>query len=114
MQNDYGYNLGAASFESIYHAYQRIKAQAPVRDLTEYTVDRQQLKPGTKVFTSDDIPPGQTPTQLRDERNAKIANSKHIREAMRETVQNSAAHTREYFEVMQEFGNRGQILLARA
>lgn len=114
MQNDYGYNLGAASFESIHHAWQRIKAQAPVNDLTDYTVSRQQRKPGTKVFTPDNVPDGQTPNQLRALHEAKVANKKQIREAMNQTVNNSATHVREYYEVMQEKAGRGRILLARA
>ncbi|MFM2484603.1 hypothetical protein [Celerinatantimonas yamalensis] len=114
MQNDYGYNLGAASFESVYHARQRIRAEAPVKNLTDYTAERQQASPGTKIFTSDDVPPNQSADQLRQEHNAKVANSKQIREAMDRTVHNSATHIRKYYEMMQEMGDRGQILMARA
>ncbi|CAG9000382.1 MAG: hypothetical protein CENE_02377 [Candidatus Celerinatantimonas neptuna] len=114
MQNDYGYNLGAASFESMYHAWQRVNANAPVQNLTEYTVARQQQRPGTKIFTSDDVPNGQTANQLREEHNAKVANKKQIREAMDRTVDNSAKRVLEYYDIMQEMGTRGQILQARA
>lgn len=114
MNNDYGYNLGAASFESPYHARQRIRASAPVQDLTDYTVERQQTQPGTKVFTTDTIPTEQTADQLRALHQAKVDNSKHIREAMSTTVDNSATQIRLYFETMQERGSRGQILQSRA
>ncbi|MFM2483089.1 hypothetical protein [Celerinatantimonas sp. YJH-8] len=114
MTNDYGFNLGAAGFESIYHARQRIRADAPVQNLTDYTIARQQTHPGTKVFTPDEVPDGQTANQLREQHAAKVANSKHIREAMNNTVHNSAAQIRMYFETMQEMGTRGQILESRA
>ncbi|RKF18503.1 hypothetical protein DBZ36_08830 [Alginatibacterium sediminis] len=109
------YDLGAASFESIYAMRQRIQGNSPRPTITEYTANQQMRSPGSKVFgTGRDVPPDQSATQLREGHNAQTANRKAIREAMNRSIDDVPRHIRQYAEAMDERGNRGQVLLARA
>ncbi len=108
------YNLQVASYESPYQARQRIQNTAPRQTITQFTAQKQMANPGSPVFGNNDVQPGMSATQLRDSDDAKQANRKQIREAMGRSVDQAATHIRLYYQYMEEKGQRGPALLAKA
>lgn len=108
------YNLGAAQFESISETHQRISQSNPQQTMTDYTAAAQSPTPPVKVYPVDDPPRSKSPIEVIEAESSRVENRKQIRNAMNRSVDNAAGHVRQYYEAMDERGQRGQKLLARA